>query len=96
VPEPNDDVTLIETTDGVTRAAMLFTSIVGAPSVKGVRAVEHPDDPARKIAWVFLSTQTFTPNGCVVAAVATPPTMPAPKRNAAINLVEVFTMGPAF
>jgi hypothetical protein len=92
VPEPKDEVTLIETTDGATTAAMLLTSIVGAPSVKGVRADEHPDDPARKMAWVFLSTQTFTPNGCVVAAVATPPTMPAPRRNAAINLVGVFTI----
>jgi hypothetical protein len=61
----------------------------GAPKVIAVRVVAHPDEPARKIADVLLSTQTFTPSGSVVVAVATPPASPAPTRKAAITFVEV-------
>ena len=44
MPEPKDEVTLIVTTDGATTAAILFTSIVGAPKVNAVREDEHPED----------------------------------------------------
>jgi hypothetical protein len=37
VPEPLIDVTLIDTTDGVTRAAIDLTSIVDPPNVTSVR-----------------------------------------------------------
>jgi hypothetical protein len=84
--------TLIDTTVGVTRDAILFTSIVGAPSVIAVREVVHPFDPARKIACVRLSTHTLTPSGSDVAAVATPPATDAPKRNAAMTFVDVLFM----
>jgi hypothetical protein len=49
VAEPKTDETFMETTDGVTRAAMLLTSIDGAPKVKDVRADEQPLDGAKKI-----------------------------------------------
>jgi hypothetical protein len=57
-----------------------------------VREVAQPFDPAKKIACVRLSTHTFTPSGSDVAAVATPPTTDAPKRNAAITFVDVLFM----
>jgi hypothetical protein len=71
---------------------MLLISIVGAPKVSSVREVAQPFDPAKKIACVRLSTHTFTPSGSDVAAVATPPTTDAPKRNAAITFVDVLFM----
>ena len=37
----------MDTTEGVTTAAMLFTSIVGAPKVNAVLVVEQPFEPAR-------------------------------------------------
>ncbi len=41
-PPPEDVVTLIETTDGVTRDAIVFASIVdGEPITMGVRLLEH-------------------------------------------------------
>ena len=86
----------METTDGVTSDAMLFTSIVGAPNVSEVLEVEHPLDPAKKIAWVLLSTHTFTPSGSDVAAVATPPANVAPNRNPAMTFVEVLFMSTSF
>jgi hypothetical protein len=89
---PAAATTLIETTDGVTRDAMLFTSIVGAPKVSSVREIEQPFDPARKIACVFLSTQTFTPSGSDVAAVAIPPVIVAPNKNPAMIFVDVLFM----
>jgi hypothetical protein len=96
VPEPAVEMTLIDTTDGVTKDAMLFTSIVGAPSVIGVLVDEHPELAARKIAWLFLSTQTLTPSGSVVAAVATPPARVAPKRKPAMIFVDVLFISTSF
>ena len=96
MPLPLVEVTLIETTDGVTRDAMLLTSIVGAPKVIEVRVAEQPDELAKYIAWLFLSTQTFTPSGSVVAAVATPPTNVAPNKNPAIIFVDVRFISTSF
>jgi hypothetical protein len=86
------ETTLIDTTVGVTRDAILFTSIVGAPRVIAVREVVQPFEPAKKIACVRLSTHTLTPSGSDVAAVATPPATDAPKRNAAMTFVDVLFM----
>jgi hypothetical protein len=75
---------------------MLFTSIVGAPKVIAVRVVEQPDELAKKIACVLLSTQTFTPRGSDVAAVATPPTRVAPSKNPAITFMDVLFISTSF
>jgi hypothetical protein len=75
---------------------MLFTSIVGAPSVNAVREVVQPFDPAKKIACVRLSTHTFTPSGSDVDAVAIPPTNVAPSRNPAITFVDVLFISTSF
>jgi hypothetical protein len=96
VPLPAVEVTFIETTDGVTSDAMLFTSIVGAPKVSEVLEVGQPFELAKKIAWLLLSTHTFTPSGSDVAAVATPPTNVAPNRNPAMTFVDVLFISTSF
>ena len=96
LPLPETVTTFMETTDGFTTAAILFTSMVGAPSVSAVLVVEQPFEPARKIAWVFLSTHTLTPSGSDVAAVATPPATDAPKRKATMIFTDDFFMSTSF
>jgi hypothetical protein len=74
-------VTLIETTEGVTSAAIDLTSIEEAPSETKVRDEMHLSLAAKYITCVFLSTQALTPIGSELAAVATPPMAVAPNRN---------------
>jgi hypothetical protein len=80
VPDPAVDVTLIDTTDGVTRAAIDLTSIEEPPNVTNVRDAEQVPVVDRYITCVLLSTQALTPSGSVVAAVATPPITVAPSK----------------
>jgi hypothetical protein len=81
---------LIDTTDGVTSEAILFTSDVGEPRVNAVRFEEQPFDPAKYIAWLRLSTHTLIPSGSDVEAVAIPPATEAPAMNAAMILIDDF------
>ncbi|CAB4604689.1 unannotated protein [freshwater metagenome] len=74
-------VTSIETTDGVTAAAKVFTSM---PLVEGVlistkvRVLLHVPFTAKYMAWVRVSTQACTVPVFDVAAVAIPPVISAP------------------
>jgi hypothetical protein len=74
------EVTLIDTTDGVTRAAIDLTSIEVPPKVTRVRDAVHVPLVDRYITCVLLSTQALTPSGSDVAAVATPPINVAPSK----------------
>ena len=93
MPLPRLDVTEIETTLGVTRAEIALAFIAELPISTSVRFVGHLPVEERKRAPVRLSAQAvMTDDGDVVAAVATPPAMIAPARNALMILAGLLTL----
>jgi hypothetical protein len=83
----------METTVGVTRAAIALAFNPALPISTSVRVVGHAPVDERKRAPVRLSAQAvITDDGVVVAAVATPPAMIAPARNAEMILAGLFTL----
>ena len=93
MPLPKLEVTAIETTLGVTRAEMALAFMAAFPISTSVRVVGHEPVEERKRAPVRLSAQAvITDDGDVVAAVATPPAMIAPARNALMILAGLLTL----
>jgi hypothetical protein len=93
VPLPAGEVTEIETTVGVTRAEIALAFMPVLPISTRLRFVGHVPVEERKRAPVRLSAHAvMTDVGVVVAAVATPPAMITPARNALATFVDPLTL----
>jgi hypothetical protein len=96
VSPPVPTVTFTVTTAGETFCTivlMLELFIASEPRVTGVRILEQVPVEDAKIAPVLLSTHAFTTGLLKVpAAVATPPTIPAPKTNPKVTFAVVVLM----
>ena len=92
VPFPVNPFTAIETTDGETVDAMVWTSS-DAPTISmRVRDLVQLPSVLAKIALVRLSTQTLVGGMSGVTATATPPATTAPVTKPLITLANVDTV----
>ena len=93
MPLPAVEVTEIETTVGVTSDEIALAFIPVLPISTKVRFVGQVPVAERKRAPVRLSAHAvITDDGDVVAAVATPPAISAPARNALATFVDPLTL----
>ena len=90
MPPPVGVETAIDTTDGVTVAAIFLTSKEFTVSSSGERPFEHLPSADKKSAFVLLSTHAFTPPVLLISATATPPATLAPRTKANTRLTDVF------
>jgi hypothetical protein len=93
---PAIEETAIETTEGETAAAIVWTS-TPLPTISiNVRVLEQLPSVAAKRALVRLSTQTFVGGRSGVTATATPPATTAPITKPIMSLLKVETVCMAF